>query len=74
MMMEAMGRVRAHVESNFDYVGDSFASEARAIHEGRSEERPIYGEASPGEVKALVADGVPIAPLPPKPPDPSEIN
>ena len=28
------GEVRAHVEANFDYVGDTFAREARAIHEG----------------------------------------
>lgn len=65
MMMEAAGKVRAHVEANFDYVGDSFAREARAIHEGRSEERGIYGEASPKEVKALAQDGVKVAPLPP---------
>ena len=65
MMMEAAGKVRAHVEANFDYVGDTFAREARAIHEGRSEERGIYGEANPKEVKALVEDGVKVAPLPP---------
>jgi hypothetical protein len=65
MMMEAAGKVRAHVEANFDYVGDRFAREARDIHEGRSEERGIYGEASPKEVKALVEDGVKVAPLPP---------
>ena len=65
MMMETMGKVRAHVESTFDYVGDTFAREARAIHEGKSEERGIYGEASPREVKALVEDGVKVAPLPP---------
>ena len=65
MMMETMGKVRAHVESSFDYVGDTFAREARAIHEGKSEERGIYGEASPREVKALVEDGVKVAPLPP---------
>jgi hypothetical protein len=65
MMMEAAGKVRAHVQANFDYVGDSFAREARAIHEGRSEERGIYGEATPKEVKALAKDGVKVAPLPP---------
>ena len=65
MMMETMGKVRAHVEKTFDYVGDTFAREARAIHEGRSEERGIYGEASSREVKALVEDGVKVAPLPP---------
>ncbi len=74
MMMQALAKVREHVEDNFDYVGDAFASEARAIHEGRSEDRGIYGEASPAEVKALVEDGVPVAPLPPTPPKPTEIN
>ena len=71
MMMEAMSKVRAHVEENFDYVGDAFAREARDIHEGKSEERGIYGEATPTEVKKLVDDGVPVAPLPPKP---EEVN
>jgi hypothetical protein len=65
VMMEAMGKVRRHVEENFDYVGDRFAREARDIHEGDSENRPIYGEASPTEVKALVEDGIQVAPLPP---------
>lgn len=74
MVMEAMSKVRAHVEENFDYVGDGFAAEARAIHEGRSEERGIYGEASPAEVKKLVEDGVPVAPLPPAPPKKSDLN
>ncbi len=74
MMMEAIGKVRAHVEENFDYVGDTFAREARAIHEGKSEERGIYGEATPTEVKALVEDGVPVAALPPAPPKKSDVN
>jgi hypothetical protein len=74
MMMEAMGAVRAHVEANFDYVGDSFATEARAIHEGRSEERSIYGEATPTQARALIADGIQVAPLPPAPPKKEEIN
>ena len=67
MMMEAMSKVRRHVEDNFDYVGDRFAAEARSIHEGNAEERGIYGEASPAEGKALVTDGVPVSPLPAKP-------
>ena len=74
MMMTAMGEVRRHVEENFDYVGDAFAKEARAIHEGKSEDRGIYGEASPSEVKALVEDGVKVAPLPPGPPKKTEVN
>jgi hypothetical protein len=74
MMMEAMGRLRRHVEDTFDDVGDAFASEARAIHEGRSEDRGIYGQATGKEVRELVEDGVPIAPMPPEPPKKTELN
>lgn len=74
MMMQAMSRVREHVVENFDDVGDAFASEARAIHEGRSEERGIYGQASSKEVRALVEDGIPVAPLPPEPLKKTELN
>ena len=74
MMMEAMGKIRRHVEDTFDYVGDAFAKEARAIHEGRSDDRPIYGEATPREVEALHRDGVKVAPLPPAPPKKEELN
>ena len=74
MMMQAAQAMRQHVEDNFDYVGDAFASEARAIHEGKSEDRGIYGEASGHEVRKLVEDGVPIAPLPSGPPRKREIN
>ncbi|MDR6529917.1 hypothetical protein J2800_000641 [Caulobacter rhizosphaerae] len=74
MMMTAMGEVRRQVEENFDYVGDRFAKEARDIHEGKSEDRGIYGEASPKEVKALIEDGVRVAPLPPPAPKKTEVN
>jgi hypothetical protein len=74
MVMQAMEAVRDHVETHFDDVGDSFATEARAIHEGRSEQRGIYGQASPKEVKDLVEDGVPILPLPPSPVEKQKLN
>ena len=64
MMMEAAGKVRKHVEENFEYVGPRFAQEARDIHEGLAEERGVYGEATPQEVKGLLEDGVKVAPLP----------
>lgn len=74
MMMEAAGRIRRHVEENFDDVGDAFASEARAIHEGRAEDRGIYGQATPKEVRELVEDGVPVVPLPAEPLKKEELN
>ena len=74
MMMEATGQIRRHVEENFDYVGDRFATEARAIHEGKSEDRGIYGEATPKDVRALREDGIRVAPLPPEPPKKADVN
>lgn len=74
MMLEAMGAFRKHVEENFDDVGDAFAREARAIHEGQAEVRGIYGQATPAEVRELVEDGVPVAPLPPEPPKKAQLN
>lgn len=62
-------QLRRHVEANADYVGGRFAEEARAMHLAEAPERPIYGEANRAEARALVEDGVPVAPLPfvPKP-------
>lgn len=56
--------LRAHVEATAEAVGKNFAREARAIHEGEADERPIYGQATPDEVEALLEDGVPVAPIP----------
>lgn len=74
VMMQAMAQVRQHVEDNFDYVGEDFADEARAIHAGKSEERGIYGEASAAEVRELAEEGVNIAPLPPAPVKKASLN
>jgi hypothetical protein len=64
VMMEAMGKLRRHVEENFEAVGDRFADEARAIHQGEAPDRGIYGRASPEQVRELVEEGIRIGPLP----------
>lgn len=56
--------LREKVEAEADYVGDRFAREAREMHLGETEHRPIWGEAKPEEAKALIEEGVPVAPLP----------
>lgn len=61
---KAIAALKRKVETEADYVGLSFAKEARAIHEGLSPERPIYGEAKAEEAISLIEDGVPVAPLP----------
>ncbi|MCW8835254.1 MAG: DUF1178 family protein [Rhodospirillales bacterium] len=63
-ILNAIEKLRDQIESNADYVGDRFAKEARAIHYGDSEERPIYGEASDKEAEDLAEEGVKIARLP----------
>ncbi len=57
-------KVRNHIREKFDYVGPGFADEARAINDGDAPDRPIWGEATPEEAQSLVADGLPVTPLP----------
>lgn len=61
---DTLKALRAHVEKNSDYVGRDFAQEARAMHLGDAPERAIWGEARPQDARALIEDGVPVAPLP----------
>lgn len=61
---QKLAALRKQVEENSDYVGLSFAAEARAMHEGLVPERSIYGEARLDDAKKLLEDGIPVAPLP----------
>ncbi len=61
---QIMAALRRAVEENSDYVGQDFAAEARAMHDGDAPERAIWGEARLDEARALIEDGIPIAPLP----------
>lgn len=60
----ALAALRRKVEESADYVGPRFAEEARRIHAEGGAERPIWGEATPAQARALRDDGVPVAPLP----------
>jgi len=61
--------LREHIVKNADNVGERFPNEARKMHYGDIEHRPIYGEASPDEAKALIDEGVEVMPLPTLPDD-----
>jgi len=61
--------LRDHIVKNADNVGERFPSEARKMHYGEKEHRPIYGEASPEEARALIDEGVEVSPLPVLPDD-----
>ncbi len=61
---KAIAAMRKEVETNSEYVGMNFAKEARSMHDGETEARSIYGEAKLEDAKALIDEGVPVAPLP----------
>ncbi|MGV1803126.1 DUF1178 family protein [Agrobacterium vitis] len=64
-LKEAVATVRANSED----VGERFPEEARKIHYGEADARGIIGNASPDEARALIEEGIEIAPLPVLPDD-----
>ena len=61
--------LRDHIVQNADNVGERFPNEARKMHYGDIEHRPIYGEASPEEARSLIDEGIEVSPLPVLPED-----
>lgn len=61
---QALKALRQKVEAESDYVGTGFAEEARRIHDGESDKRAIWGEATGEQAKSLIDDGIPVMPLP----------
>ncbi|WGH78889.1 DUF1178 family protein [Jannaschia ovalis] len=56
--------LRRKVEAEATYVGPRFAEEARRIHASDTPEKPVWGEARPDEARALLEEGIGVAPLP----------
>jgi hypothetical protein len=63
-VLNAAKKLREVVEENFEYVGDDFADEARAIHYGDTIERDIYGEATEKEAEELDEEGIDFTRIP----------
>lgn len=68
-LVAKLKELRDHVFKNADNVGKKFPDEARKMHYGDIEHRAIYGEATVDEARALVDEGVEVAPLPILPDD-----
>jgi len=56
------------------WVGDQFADTARAMHSGEIEQAQVHGNATLAEAKALVDEGIPVAPLPLPVVPPNQVN
>ncbi|MGK6320086.1 DUF1178 family protein [Sphingomonas sp. DT-204] len=61
--LAALAAEQAEALKTSQWVGMAFADKARAMHLGEEPTAPIHGQATPDEAKALVEDGVPVAPL-----------
>ncbi|HDR27222.1 DUF1178 family protein [Rhodovulum sp.] len=61
---QALAELRRRIEAESEDVGLRFVKEARDMHEGLAPRRAIRGEARLDEARALIEEGVPIAPLP----------
>lgn len=57
-------RAVQHVLATTVDVGDRFADEARRIHYGEADERPIRGQATPEQAEALRDEGIEVIALP----------
>ncbi|MEH0070507.1 DUF1178 family protein [Pannonibacter sp. Pt2-lr] len=68
-LLQKIRELRQQIVSNADYVGQSFADEARKMHYGEADHRSIYGETSPDDAQALLEEGISILPLPVLPED-----
>lgn len=62
---QALRDLRAQILEGSENVGLAFADEARRIHRGEAPARAVHGEASPDDARALIEEGVQVAPLPP---------
>lgn len=58
-----VAKLQAEALKHSDYVGSNFGEEARAIHYGEKDARPIHGQTTPEEARELHEEGVPVAPL-----------
>ncbi|MGH6617201.1 DUF1178 family protein [Sphingomonas sp.] len=60
---EALAAAQSKALETSEWVGRAFADRARAMHVGDEASGPIHGQSTAEEVRDLVEEGVPIAPL-----------
>lgn len=63
-LMAKLAAEQARALKDSTWVGSSFPEKARAMHAGEEAHATIHGQATLAEAKALVDEGVPVAPLP----------
>lgn len=64
MILAALAQAQAKMLEGSKWVGVAFADKARAMHLGDEPHQPIHGQTSVADAKALIEEGVAVAPLP----------
>lgn len=62
-IMQSLAQAQAKVLEDSTWVGRGFAEHARAMHYGEKDRASIHGEVAPEEARALISEGVEVAPL-----------
>jgi hypothetical protein len=62
-MLGALAQAQAEMLKQSQWVGDKFADRARAMYYGEAEQAPIHGTTNAREARAMLEEGVPVAPL-----------
>jgi len=63
-VLGALAKAQAAMLEQSQWVGRDFADKARAMHLGETDTAAIHGEVSSDQARALIDEGVPVAPLP----------
>lgn len=69
-----LAAIQAELLKQSTWVGDGFAEQSREMHYGEREASTIHGKATPTEAKALIEEGIAVAPLPFPVAPPEELN
>ena len=73
-MLAELASLQTKLLDKSEWVGDQLPEQARAMHLGEIEQRPVHGKATAEEAKSLMEDGVPVLPLPLPVVPPGQVN
>lgn len=70
----SIARLQDEMLKDSRWVGESFVETARAMHLGETAAEKVHGQATLGEARDLLAEGVPVCPLPLPVIPPGQVN
>ena len=63
-MMVILRNLKKEIQKNAEFVGKNFTKEAKAINEGKSKKRPIYGQADAKDLEELKSKNIDVINVP----------